>query len=238
MAAIHMQYNSHMGRPDGRDPGSMTRFIKLLGRTKVSEKTPNLNAAHELLTQVSEGHVLTALMHKCRVQNMQELDRKVESGEWKAQVEDMVADLAFDHVDTLREEAEGQAGSEFDDAEMQAHTEAASQVVRESAAQQQSRRKKTVKEAVLQRRDIVYENAILFLTHSLIYTDFCDSIRSGDTGRLEKSLDILMVMFQGLPKMKNYRYQTLDFKALRTRLWTEEMRELWLWNAVLNLSGQ
>jgi hypothetical protein len=47
-----------------------------------------------------------------------------------------------------------------------------------------------------------------------------------------------MVMFQGLPKMKNYRYQTLDFKALRTRLWTEEMRELWLWNAVINLSGQ
>jgi hypothetical protein len=143
-------------------------------------------------------------------------------------------------VDNLREEAEGQAESEFDDAEMQAHTEAASQVVRESAAQQQSRRNKTVKEAALQktRRDIVYKNAIIFLTHSLIYTDFCDSIRSGDTGRLQKSFDILMVMFQGSPKMKSYRYQTLDLKALRTRLWTAEMRELWLWNAVLNLSGQ
>lgn len=44
MAAIHMIYIYHDGRSDGKDPGSLTKFIKLLGRTRVSAKCPDLNA--------------------------------------------------------------------------------------------------------------------------------------------------------------------------------------------------
>jgi hypothetical protein len=64
MAMIHAIYLSHPGRPDGRDPASLSKFVKLLGRTKIKEKCPNLNASHELLTQVCEGHVLAALIER------------------------------------------------------------------------------------------------------------------------------------------------------------------------------
>jgi hypothetical protein len=60
------------------------------------------------------------------------------------------------------------------------------------------------------------------------YTDYHDALRSGDTGRLEHSSDILCVMFQGLSKLKNYRALSLEFKACRVKEWTDEMRELWL----------
>ena len=57
MAVIHMIYISHMGRAsaDARDPGSMNAFITLLGRTRVKESCPDLNAAHDLLLHVGQG---------------------------------------------------------------------------------------------------------------------------------------------------------------------------------------
>jgi hypothetical protein len=57
MAIIHAIYLSHNGRPDGRDPASLSKFVKLLGRTKIREGCPNLKASHDLLVQVCEGHV-------------------------------------------------------------------------------------------------------------------------------------------------------------------------------------
>jgi hypothetical protein len=54
MALIHAVYLSHPGKPDGRDPASLSKFVKLLGRTKIKDKCPNLNASHELLIQVSD----------------------------------------------------------------------------------------------------------------------------------------------------------------------------------------
>jgi hypothetical protein len=62
MAMIHMIYLAHMGSSDGRDPASLWKFVKMLGRTEITAKCPNLNAAHDLLSQASEAFVLAALV--------------------------------------------------------------------------------------------------------------------------------------------------------------------------------
>jgi hypothetical protein len=231
MAMIHAIYLSHNGRPDGRDPASLSKFAKLLGRTKIREGCPNLNASHHLLMQVCEGHVLAALMKRTQSGTLEGLRAKVASGEWRAAVEKMVDNwLQLDFVGHLREDARDAARREVNASD-------GASLPGEKAKQTESRKKKAMADAEMCKRDICFENAILLMVQALIYPDYHDSLRSGDTGRLEHSSEILCVMFQGLSKLKNYRALSLDFEACRVKEWTDEMRALWLLNSVVNLSG-
>jgi hypothetical protein len=233
MAMIHAIYLSHPGRADGRDPASLSKFVKLLGRTKIKEGCPNLNASQELLQQVGEGHVLAALIERTGARGFDGLREKVASGEWKRAVDSIVDDdwLRLDFVDRLREDAR-------DEARVEVATSEDPPVVGETAKQSEARKQKATTAAELGKRDIVFENALLLMQQALLYEDYHDAIRSGDSGRIERSSDIVCVMFQGLSKLKNYRQLSLDFKAARVKEWTEEMRELWLLNCVVNLSGK
>jgi len=246
-----MIYLAHMGRLDGRDPASLWKFVKMLGRTEITAKCPNLNTAHDLLTQASEAHVLAALIERCGVTDLNSLSEIIASGQRRTQVEEMGADwLQLKFVDSLRDTATSKAEWSLHESQ-------------HAALGDGVRRKKPTKSDLasetLRHRDIVFENAILFLVHSLIYIDFHDAIRVGDSGRVEKNLDIRTIMFQGSGSSKsNYRNLTLDFKASRVKEWTTEMHELWLYvhtilsfikehlsdhvfsssNCLLNLSGQ
>jgi hypothetical protein len=80
-------YLSHPGRPDGRDPASLSKFVKLLGRTKVKDKCPNLNASHELPTQVCEGYMLAALSQRTGAEGFEGLRAKISPGAWREAVE-------------------------------------------------------------------------------------------------------------------------------------------------------
>jgi hypothetical protein len=220
MALIHAIYLSHPGKPDGRDPASLSKFVKLLGRTKIKEKCPNLNASHELLTQVCEGHVLAALIERTGADGFEGLRGKIASGAWREALDSMDDDwLRLNYVDRLRGDARQAAEAATADTEP---------VAGESVKQTQARVKKATTSAEMEKRDVVFENALLFMLQGLIYTDYHTAIRCGDSGRLERSSDMLCVMFQGLSKLKNYRQLSLDFKACREKEWTKEMRELWL----------
>jgi hypothetical protein len=222
MALIHAIYLSHPGRPDGRDPASLSKFVKLLGRTKVKEKCPDLNASHELLTQVCEGHVLAALIQRTGVDGFEELRGKISSGAWREAVESIANDwVQLDFVDRMREDARSEA-------ERATTTSDEGPISGETVKQSQSRIKKASEKGEAERRDVVFENALLLMLQGLLYTDYHDALRSGDSGRLEKSSDIVCMMFHGLKRLKNYRYLSLDFKACREIEWTPEMRELWL----------
>jgi hypothetical protein len=233
MALIHAIYLSHPGRPDGRDPASLSKFVKLLGRTKIKEGCPNLNASHELLQQVGEGHVLAALIERTNAGGLDGLRAKVASGQWKSAVDSIVDDdwLRLDFVDRLREDARNGAEIEVGNCDDPP-------VPGETRKHAETREKKAKKDEESGRRDIAFENALLLMQQALLYEDYHDALRCGDSGRLERSSDMLCVMFQGLSKLKNYRHLSLDFKASRVKEWTEEMRELWLLNCVVNLTGK
>jgi hypothetical protein len=48
---------------------------------------PNLNASHELLTQVCEGYVLTALSQRTGAEGFEGLRAKISPGAWREAVE-------------------------------------------------------------------------------------------------------------------------------------------------------
>jgi len=224
MAMIHMIYLTHMGSSDGRDPASLWKFVKMLGRTEISAKCPNLNAAHDLLTQASDAHIFAALIEWCGVADFNsQVSEIVASGRWRTQVEEMVADwLQLNTVDVLRRKATSEAIQRLHE------TQNVTSQIR-SAVRRKKLTKSDIESETLNHRDIVFDTTILFLIHSLIYIDFHDAIRIGDSGQVEKSLNIATVMFQGSGSSKsNYRNLTLDLKASRVKEWTPEMHELWL----------
>jgi hypothetical protein len=85
-------------------------------------------------------------------------------------------------------------------------------------------------------RDPVYENAILFLQHGLIYRDFCHAMRHGDSGRIKNCLTFFMLWFQG-SKFTNYAAELLHLVACLNHLWSVKMREHWYRNVLVNFSG-
>lgn len=62
-----------------------------------------------------------------------------------------------------------------------------------SDKQRKAKYSKTVKEETKRRRDLILENAVLFLQHGLMYLDFWIAMRAGDSGRLEFAMDLMTV---------------------------------------------
>lgn len=87
-----------------------------------------------------------------------------------------------------------------------------------------------------EKRDMVRENAVLFLQHGLMYRDFCDSMRRGDTGRVKHCLSFFMAWFQG-STLKNYAAETLHLITCLNCLWSPKLRLFWLDNCLVNFSG-
>lgn len=85
-------------------------------------------------------------------------------------------------------------------------------------------------------RDRVYENAMLFLQHGLVYRDFCDATRYGDSGRVKNCLTFFMLWFQG-SKYGNYAGELLHLVACLNHVWSADMRESWYQNVLVNFSG-
>jgi hypothetical protein len=52
MAQVDSIFRCHMGRADGRQPGSLARFISVLGRTGVNAKIQDFNACLRFLFQI------------------------------------------------------------------------------------------------------------------------------------------------------------------------------------------
>jgi len=75
------------------------------------------------------------------------------------------------------------------------------------------------------------------LQQILVYKDFHDAIRGGHSGRMEKDLEIAMVMFAGCGK-SNYAKEMMEQQIDRLRVWTPEHAYLELNNCVVNPSGK
>ena len=88
----------------------------------------------------------------------------------------------------------------------------------------------------LDERDPVYENAILFLQHGLIYRDFCDAMRHGDSGRVKNCLTFFMFWFQG-SKFSNYARELIHLVASLNHIWSRDMCLHWYQTVLINFSG-
>ena len=85
-------------------------------------------------------------------------------------------------------------------------------------------------------RDTVFENAILLFQHGIIYREFSQAMKDGDTGRVEECLLFINIIFQGT-KLHNYKFEFLNLLTSLRHRWSEGLRRFWLENSLLNLSG-
>ena len=81
-------------------------------------------------------------------------------------------------------------------------------------------------------RDMVLQNAILFMTQALVAVDFQQSMRKGHVWRLEVDLKIMMLCFHGCRKSK-YAQLLLERSFDQKYLWTREHHYIDLDNHVI-----
>jgi hypothetical protein len=86
-------------------------------------------------------------------------------------------------------------------------------------------------------RDVMHENAVLYLQHGWIYRTFSDALDSGDIGTVEECLMFITQWFHGTKKV-NYTYESLHIISCFSRLWSPELREHYRNNCLLNISGK
>jgi len=77
---------------------------------------------------------------------------------------------------------------------------------------------------------------MLFLQHGLIYRDFTNAMRYGDSGRIKNCLTFFMLWFQG-SQFSNYAGELLHLIACLNHVWPKEHREHWFQNVLVNISG-
>ena len=85
-------------------------------------------------------------------------------------------------------------------------------------------------------RDLKYENSLLLMQQIMLHHDFYCAMCKGDSGHLEKSLAMFLLLFKGARK-NNCVQELLEQQIDRWVIWTPYMRALRQRNCLLNLSG-
>jgi len=221
IAFVNAIFRCNWGREDGRDPGSLARFVTVLGRSAVNKSVSDFNACSRFILQVFDAYVLAGLItianewaiaeNQSAVKSVKDLRVAVERNNWDTLVETVVRRFfPMTKIQHLR----GKATAPL--AEMYAQRRAAIMAKRK---QERSReeiqfssaagRRRFMTENAREERDIVYENALLMCQQLLMYKDFYSAMRAGHAGRMEKDLEVAMVMFAGCGK-SNYAKEMME----------------------------
>jgi hypothetical protein len=62
IAFVDTIFECNWSREDGRDPGSLARFVTVLGRNMVNKSLPDFNTCSRFILQVFDGYILVGLI--------------------------------------------------------------------------------------------------------------------------------------------------------------------------------
>ena len=91
-----------------------------------------------------------------------------------------------------------------------------------------------------EKRDYVYENAVLLLQHGLQYRRFSHAMTVGDSGWVKLCLKYFCIWLQNNDKRighVNYRQESMQFIANFSNIWSSKFTRGWMDNCLVNLSG-
>jgi hypothetical protein len=249
LAFMDAIFRCQMGRTDGRDPGSLARFITVLGRSGVSEKIPDFNACKRFILQMFDGYILAAYitladeqciaMKQGRVRTASDLKQAVEKLNWKQLTEELVRRFfAMTKTRHLREKAITIVTKSYQERRQEIMDKPKQDRTAEEILFCTAKfRDKFIKEESLKHRDIVYENALLFIQQALVFKDFDRALRHGESGRLERLLEMALIMCAGCGK-SNYYAELMEQQIDRSVCWTPEHAYIDLNNCLVNIAGK
>jgi hypothetical protein len=89
-------------------------------------------------------------------------------------------------------------------------------------------------------RDLVHENAVLFLQHGLIYRGFTEALKTGDSGRVVRYLKHFTIWLQNGDKKTTlplYRQELINIMACLNHAFSPAAKNHWMNQCMVNLSG-
>ena len=90
-------------------------------------------------------------------------------------------------------------------------------------------------------RDIVYENAVLFVQQALVYRRFSEALEQGDSGWAERCIALFTIWFQNdSPSASSpvYRKESLHLMVCLKHRWSDELKFFYRNNLMVSLSGK
>lgn len=241
MTALKMLYHVFWGQPDAT--GSILRFKNVLRRKKVDEKSADFHHCNQLFLLLVDAYLLALMAHECGCESWEDFAKYISTHDWRSMVDRVVPTLVEPYtVHNIRTAAEETARSrtQFDMRILRAQHEL--RVVQGTATRRKSeywttKEDKVYKERLLGNRDLVRENALLFLSHGLVYREFHNACRGGFHGRAIKCLEQYTVMFQG-SRNYNYARECVNMVAHMRYGWKEEFLEAFKACCLINPTGR
>jgi hypothetical protein len=250
MAVANGIQRCHSGGKDGLDPGSLNRFITVLGRTGISENVTDHDALHRLIIHVLKGHILAALLHMANeiertkpnggrtMSSISQLKNWIKANDWRLLLDETV-DTYFPPAKAsyMRQSAEAAAAAEYDKMRNEIMAKPKKdRSAEESAFVKKDAQPKWIRDRSLRDRDLVYENFTLYLRDAMMYWDLVQAIGEGGSGRLLRISEMLTPWFHGNGKFK-YAQEMLEFQITRLAEWTPSAEYLYKNNCLLSIYG-
>jgi hypothetical protein len=255
---FHLQMNvlkmlMHIFEGGIMDPASLQRFRFLFGREGVDKEVKDFHACDEFFRNVSDAHILALFMHQHGIRTFDDLDVMLGESDWPAAIRNVVKDGVGDifRVTGIRKTALDSIRDEVDTRMKKLQQEREEllrkrrQTERETGKKYQSLqppqwnklRRKIERDLTGPKRDIVNENALLFLQCALVYQDFHEACRDGFSGRVEKCIELFALMFQGT-KFRHYAADCLHLVACLKHIWKPEFKQAWLSYCLIDPDGR
>ena len=80
-AAVDVVKHCSNGAQGGGDPGSVSTFVRLLGRTGILDSKLNYNATHRLCEEMSEAYSLAAFFAMTGAKGLKELEEVIKGND-------------------------------------------------------------------------------------------------------------------------------------------------------------
>ena len=90
------------------------------------------------------------------------------------------------------------------------------------------------------KRDLVHENAVLFLQHGLMYRRFTEALKTGDSGWVVRCLKHFTIWLNNDDKRTSlplYRAELINMMACLIHAFSPAAKNHWMHNCMVNLSG-
>jgi hypothetical protein len=232
---------------DAVDQGSLKRFSTILRRKDVSKEIKDFHGCDDFFRMVVEAYIIAYYQHHAGVSATQELKVHLERKDWPAQIA-LAVRSGIDpfRVSRVRTQARVSIDSAVQARMEEEHTKwevlKAQRRLQLQSGQSVPKLPRTdwkkiqstlTTELGAGLRDVVNENAILFLTCGLIYLDFHDACRGRFSGRVEKCVKWFAIMFAD-GKHANYTSECIHLVTCLARMWKPQFKQAWLDYCLIN----
>jgi hypothetical protein len=213
---FHLQMNAlkmimHAFDGAGGNPGSLRRFAALLRRKTVGKDVKDFHGSNEFFNHVLDAHILACLMKEIKAKTLTELHQWLRQNNWPNAIAKISREYGDPYIvqtrysamiDSVETQMEERMKQVLDNrAALKAARVAERQSTGRNAEPLPSFDRKKEESRILKELsggmwDVVWQNAALLVVAGLVYRDFSEACKGGYSGRVEKCIQTLMLMFQ------------------------------------------